>query len=108
VSYLDLAHKALSEPHADVPFPCLTCGANLDEGVLYCPVCWIQKQADREARRVLLFDPNRPRRSPTVRDQITRSDAPGLAIGKAVADGPDAILPRPCPAGSVSGSGDAR
>jgi hypothetical protein len=108
VSYLDLAHKALTEPTVDVPFPCLTCGVNLEEGVLYCPVCWVQKQVDREARRVLLFDPNRARRTPTVRDQITGSDTSGLSRGEAPADTLASILPIPCLSGPVSGSGGAR
>lgn len=90
----------------DVPYPCLTCGINLTEGVLYCPPCWVQKVAQREARRVLAFDPNRPRRSPTVRFQITRSDeAPSFnCAASPEADG--GVLPTACPSGPVSGPED--
>jgi hypothetical protein len=86
----------------DVPYPCLMCGINLEEGVLYCPVCWAQKRADREARRVLSFDPSRVRRSPTVRVQITRHEGVESLSGAPSSDRLGHVLPSACLSGPVS------
>lgn len=100
MSYLERALQV-----ADVPYPCLTCGTNLSEGVLYCPPCWERKQAEREARRVLAFDPNKRRRNPTVRDEVTRPEDARRLSQAAGATGDGSTLPRPCLSGSDSGSG---
>jgi len=107
VSYLDLALQALAEPPGDVPFPCLTCGVNLVEGVLYCPVCWAQKVAQREARRVLPFDPSRVRRGPTVRVQITRHEGVECLSGATSPEAPEPILPSACLSRPISAPSDA-
>lgn len=91
----------------DVPYPCLTCGINLTEGVLYCPPCWARKQSELEARRVLRFDPSRGRRSPAVRYQITRSEEAESGNGAASPEAPVVILPTACPSGPVSGPEEA-
>lgn len=103
MTYLALADEAF----VDVPYPCLTCGVNLSEGVLYCPPCWEKKKVEVAARRVLRFDPSRGRRGPAVRFRITRPDVAPSVNGAPAPEAPDVILPTACSGEPVSGPGGA-